>query len=189
MMTGTHRLISFYIVKEMRNRGIMILDEKKFAWGSVKPDLAIPPFRKKHYMTETLDELVQMIFELASKKSEFTVAELSERIGEVTHFVTDFFCLPHSERWEFIKSGRTIEHIVYEKKLHKIASKDFGMIKGDKLEYKPNLNCDSIKSWLMMNYESYQGKTDYLHDLRQAMGICLSITEWILLQRKQQANF
>lgn len=183
MMAGTHRLISYFIVKEIEYRGIVRLDEKKFAWGSIKPDLAIPPFRKKHYMKETLDEIVDMILELASRRREYTVPELSERIGEVTHFITDFFCLPHSERWEFIKSGRTIEHIAYERKLHYLAQRDFSGIAYADLEFFPEMDRESIKHWILMNYESYQKVTDYIHDLKQAMGISLSITEWILFQR------
>lgn len=182
MIAKTHRLISLCIVEDLKTRGIIQLDRAKFEWGSVKPDFVLPPFRKKHYMAETLDEIVIMIHALANKDNQYSIAELSERIGEVTHFVTDFFCLPHSERWEFIKSGRTIEHIRYEKKLHQLM--EGSIYNPTSVSFEPELNDTSIKMWILYYYDIYRLKTDYAHDFQQALAICLAITEWIVLQRK-----
>lgn len=182
MIAGTHRIISNIVIDCLKDEGLTLLDRKKFLWGSVKPDFTVPPFRKKHYMDETLNDVVQWMLNVIY---DFTlnVRDLSEKIGEINHFLTDFFCLPHSERWDFIRSGKTIDHIVYEKKLHHYAVYYFRMITPVHMEFSPFHTQASVCEWIIQNYLSYKEKTDYLHDLKQASGICLAATRWMILQR------
>lgn len=182
MLASTHRIISSIICDCLRDKGIFI-DERKFSWGSVKPDFALPPFRRKHYMDETLEYVADCILQAVS--SDLKSNQLSEKVGEVTHFLTDFFCLPHSERWDFIWSGRTIEHIVYEHRLHDYAVRYFGLFSPVTIEFNPDVSLASVCEWIVNNHELYQSRKDYLHDLGQASGISLAVTRWILSKRSE----
>ena len=85
---------------------------------------------KKHYLDESYDMVRQKINFLSSLNLDnlyqyYTRAGLSQEIGVVCHFLTDFFCLAHSERWEFKHSMKI--HIQYERNLTKVA-KDYKII-------------------------------------------------------------
>jgi len=43
---------------------------------------------------------------------------LSTRIGITTHFISDFFCVPHNDRGKY--KNNFINHVKYEHKLHKL---------------------------------------------------------------------
>lgn len=44
---------------------------------------------------------------------------ISRKIGVISHFLSDYMCLPHKENWTFDKSF--VDHYKYEKDLNKYA--------------------------------------------------------------------
>jgi hypothetical protein len=182
LLSHTHSLISQIILSNIKEESGTNLDEKRFSWGSVKPDLVLPPFRPKHYMDETLDDILEQIMDLI-ETDEISVDKFSVKMGAVTHFLTDFFTLPHSERWEWIKSGRTIEHIVYEKKLKKVAQSNPQLIQPMLLGMKRDWTKAELREWIIFQHERYQQGTGFEQDLVFACSISQSVTEWVLKKR------
>lgn len=187
MLAHTHSMISHVIVSNISKKKGIHLNERHFSWGSVKPDLVLPPFRPKHYMDETLDDIIEQIMDVVENVDVLSI-KFSQRVGAITHFLTDFFTLPHSERWEWIKSGRTIEHIIYEKKLKRIAQEHPDWIRPKTLEIKRHANKKELKEWILYQHVHYKQQSDYQHDLLFASSVSQSITDWIISKKTVQES-
>jgi len=184
LLAQSHRQISNFIIQEMKYSNLITLDEKQFSWGSVKPDYALPPFRRKHYMEETLEDVLEMIMTV-SNATILLPSSLSEAIGEITHYLTDFFTMPHSERWEFIKSGKTFEHITYEKRLNQKIKDKSQSIMTIPLLMSECWEKEDLRAWILDCHKKYQLKTDYEQDLLYATSVSFAVTKWIAEKRQK----
>lgn len=109
----------------------MKLHKKKLLWGSIAPDI-LPKYRFiRHYKDESIDyigkEIIKIIY--LSRYIEFNnildpiaIKILSKKIGIISHYLADYVCLPHANRWTFTKSTNSmVNHIKYESDLNEFA--------------------------------------------------------------------
>lgn len=109
----------------------MKLHKKKLLWGSIAPDI-LPKYRFiRHYKDESIDyigkEIIKIIY--ISRYIEFNnildpiaIKILSKKIGIISHYLADYVCLPHANRWTFTKSTNSmVNHIKYESDLNEFA--------------------------------------------------------------------
>ena len=76
-------------------------------WGSIAPDI-LPKYKFiRHYKDESIDyvvrEIVKVIFmsryvDFNKNIDAITMKVLSKKIGIISHYLTDFVCVPHSKR-------------------------------------------------------------------------------------------
>ena len=121
----THKIIAENIYSNIYDIYGIKLDKDKLLWGSVAPDI-LPQFKlHRHYQKESLNyvvnEVVKLIFisryiEFNRKVDPIAIKILSNKIGIISHYLSDFVCLPHAERWTFTSS--MFKHINYEAKLN-----------------------------------------------------------------------
>lgn len=92
---------------------IMDLDKTAFIYGNIKPDLTSKLLRNPH----TLENYFLIVCNNADKlmNSKLSLQEFSFELGQICHYVCDFFCQYHLDNELFHKFG---EHFVYELKLH-----------------------------------------------------------------------
>ena len=124
MFVNTHTLIAKSIVNNIDENKHFFLNENHFIYGNIKPDLSSKYFFKKHYLKESYDMIESKVnylcnLNLNSLSKYFSVGVLSQELGVICHFLCDFFCVPHSQRWEFSHSFK--KHVVYERDLQLIA--------------------------------------------------------------------
>ena len=84
------------------------LDYKAFSYGNIKPDL--PSTTRKHH---TLDNYLETVCIKADslKEEEMTVEDFSEELGEICHYISDFFCYYHLNE---TLHKRSLKHFSYE---------------------------------------------------------------------------
>lgn len=179
----THVIIANKIYSALDPTKKSIIKKKNFIYGNIKPDLVSKYKFKKHYRKESYEIILDKIEKLSKinsldeiqKKKYF--CNFSQELGVICHFICDFFCVPHDERWEFKHS--MFIHIAYEKKLNFIA-RDYLFKKNIKIKF--NSSSD-IKEFLNDIYEDYK-KDKYLdtyrRDLEYSYNICLIIVSKIL---------
>lgn len=124
----THRIIGKNIHQNILDIYGIELDEKKLLWGAISPDI-LPKYRfYRHYKKESLDfvanEIVKLIFicrlcDFNGIIDPLILKVLSYKLGVVSHYLSDFVCLPHAERWTF--RTNMMKHINYEAKLNEYA--------------------------------------------------------------------
>ncbi|MHB8076505.1 zinc dependent phospholipase C family protein [Desulfosporosinus fructosivorans] len=109
MHLGMSQAIRNAVEKELAIK----MDAFSFMYGNIKPDLEASSVKIPHFKHTTM-ELVQAEIEklttLRLNESRRWSKQLSERIGVITHYLSDFFCYAHTE---YFKSNHR-SHLLYE---------------------------------------------------------------------------
>lgn len=190
----THKIIAENIHQNINDIYGINLDKDKLAWGSIAPDI-LPRYRfHRHYQKESLNyivnEIVKLIFisrfiEFNRRIDPLTKKILSKKIGIISHYLSDFVCLPHAERWTFTSSNM-IKHINYESRLNDYAPNHAfkkNIINVDDVDIFQNRIIKlgpMIKKYIEDVVEEYSLKTGFENDLNFALSLNLKATYFII---------
>lgn len=176
-MMKTHIIISKSLIENISEKNNYLINEKNFIYGNIKPDILSKYKLKKHYLDESYDMIKRKILYMSSLdlntlEENFNKASFSQEIGVICHFLADFFCVAHSERWEFRHSMKI--HVKYESNLTKVA-KDYN------LKNSRTRNIDDIDEFFMKLYDEYKKNGNFeQNDLEYSAYICNTILNYIL---------
>lgn len=189
----THKIIARNIYDNIYENYDLKLDKKKLEWGSIAPDI-LPHYRLiRHYKDESLNyiskEIMKAIF--ISRFVDFNdiidpiaIKLLSNKIGVISHYLSDYVCLPHASRWTFY--GNMKKHVQYEKKLelispnHDFKSNKISIENLDIYDINPKELQAKIKEYINDVVEEYSLKQGYDVDLDFAVSINVKLTSFIL---------
>lgn len=112
----THIAISKILYNQIKSK--INLNKSAFIYGNIKPDLSSKLMKKPH----TMDNYFNFVCSRADNliRGEETLKDFSLELGEICHYVCDFFCLYHTEIELF---NNLNDHFLYELKLHFILKK------------------------------------------------------------------
>lgn len=193
IFSETHKIIASEIYENVLNLYDIKLDKEKLLWGSICPDI-LPQFKLiRHYKDESLNfiakEIMRVIF--ISRYIDFNkildplaMNILSKKIGIISHYLSDYVCLPHALRWTF--SEKMIKHIKYESQLNELAiNHEFSknVINVDDLSIYDAHSIHlkrRIKTYINDAVEEYLLKQSMENDLNFALSLNLRITYFIL---------
>lgn len=193
IFADTHKIIASHIFDNIYNIYGIELNKKKLLKGSVAPDV-LPQYKiHRHYKDESLNyvvnEIVKLIF--ISKALDFNeiidpirMNILSYNLGALSHYLSDFVCLPHAQRWTFKK--HLIKHVNYESKLNEYATyhdfkkniitvNDLDMFKTKVIKLKP-----IIKNYIEEVIKEYSFYSGYKGDLDYALSLSLKICYFVI---------
>ena len=114
MRKKSHISLAQYIVKDMEVP-VMMDHRKAFYLGSILPDCKPSFLTQRHEFEGTFDMVKDRIFDL-SLDAELMLRNgraFMRRLGEVIHYIADYFTYPHNQIYE----GTLKDHCVYEKEL------------------------------------------------------------------------
>ncbi|MGV8146160.1 MAG: zinc dependent phospholipase C family protein [Alkaliphilus sp.] len=121
MLPTSHKIISEHVYKVVNNTLGVKLNRKQLIYGSIKPDLTPKFLRLDHFKPESFSHIMDEVAELSvcqfSENSSF-IKKFSQQLGVVTHFVADYFCVPHNDRNTY--KNHFVDHVVYEYRLEKL---------------------------------------------------------------------
>lgn len=188
----THKIIASEINKNIKNEHHIVLDEKVIRKSSVIPDFSLKYKLIRHYQDESLDfiasEIVNLIY--ISKFLNYTALDrinrklLSTKIGVISHYLSDYVCLPHRERWTFKDS--ISQHVRYESQLGKVAlnhefNKNILTVEDMDPFHGKSINLKKmVKFYIEQVVEEYSIKRDYQRDLNFALSLNIKITNFII---------
>ena len=178
MFVNTHILIGKSIVENINENKSFFISDKNFIYGNIKPDISSKYVLQKHYLEESLEMIFTKVEYLCTLNLDciskyFSISKFSQELGVICHFLCDFFCIPHSRRWEMTHSMN--KHITYEKELSIVAKEtDLRKFKGD------NIEANSFREFFNSIYLEYQSKTEYKNDLLFSNYVCNSVVDYIL---------
>lgn len=193
IFADSHKLIASDIYDNVFEKYGLKLDKDKLLWGSIAPDI-LPKHRFiRHYKDESIDyitnEIIKIIF--MSRFVDFdrgidsiTMKLLSRKIGIISHYLTDFVCVPHAKRWTFFGSMK--KHIKYEKDLDNYAKHhDFkkNIILTNDIDLYENQSVElrtQIKDYIESVIEEYSMKFSFDNDLNFAAEFNTRISYFIL---------
>lgn len=159
------------------------LDKHSFAYGNIKPDL--PSVERKHhtldnYLFEVRDQSSYLINCQSIPEKDFSVC-----LGEICHFVCDFFCYYHTNEK---LHNKPLHHFFYELFMH------FTLIRmglTNKLPIRTEVEeprKDFLSIILEMRKLYYTNSMSMKTDLEYAYSSCIWICESILYTMRQDSN-
>ncbi len=196
IFADSHKIIATNIHDTVSDIYGLKLDKDKLLWGSIAPDV-LPHFRFiRHYKKESLNyiakEIMKVVFisrylDFNKGLDPFTMKLLSKKIGIISHYLTDFTCLPHADRWTFTKGTESmIKHIKYESQLNEyILNHDFkkNIINVNDIDIydtdSRNLK-NRIKEYIKEVVQEYSIKTGFENDLDFSLSLNLKISFFII---------
>ncbi|MTI67179.1 MAG: zinc dependent phospholipase C family protein [Firmicutes bacterium] len=177
MLPSTHYIIADNVYDNIKKVTGYNLNKRLFKWGNIKPDVDFKLLSKSHYKDESFDFVIENIFKLLKSDFDFNNKynenKLSVDLGIISHFLTDFFCIPHSQGWHFNTDMK--KHLKYEINLHK---------KAKKYNYSariiaPNLGVitkSNIKKLIEELHFDYRKIEDYKNDLKSSIDVASIIS-------------
>ena len=180
MLINTHMLMGRKIYENMDYDKKALLKETQFIWGNIKPDCALKYKLMKHYKDESFLMIINKIEFLSNLSikdlyTTYTINKFNQELGVICHFLCDYFCLPHHQRWEFKSPGAVKDHVLYENDLNK-----FSKTHKVRKELNTSLTCDDIRMYICSLQKEYEGIVSYEKDLQYASHICNTIINLIL---------
>lgn len=114
----SHIYLSLVFKKAVEKKLPIKLHTISFIKGNLKPDFSLLLIKVPHYKIPTSEivkkEMDKLIL-LTENNYTTCTREFTERLGVVTHYLSDFFCYAHSARF----TGSVYDHVIYEKNLSK----------------------------------------------------------------------
>ena len=178
MILNTHLTISNALIENLDSSKSFFISEKNFIYGNIKPDMTSKYVLHKHYLKESFDMIIGKIKSLCKLSLDFiekyfSISKFSQELGVICHFLCDFFCVPHSQRWEFSHSFK--KHVIYEKDLQSIA-KDTNF----KTLEKTSIHHIGVEEFFNKLYKEYVKKEDFENDLFFSTYMSNSVVDYIL---------
>lgn len=169
------------------------LDQESLIWGSILPDV-LPKYKFiRHYKDESLDYLSKEIIRIIYNNKDINLDEnidpltmkiLSKRIGIVSHYISDYTCLPHAKRWTF--KDNMFKHLKYEAKLtehaknHNFKKNQIDSQDIDIYETNSSSLNKQIQEYINNVIEEYSLKQSFNNDLNFALSLNSKISGFIL---------
>ncbi len=183
MFAQTHKIISEHVHNNIKSILGVDLNKLNLIYGSIKPDISYSLAKLDHFKPQSFEFVCNEINELSSydfeQNKEF-IKLISTRIGVATHFISDFFCVPHNDRDKY--ENNFIEHFKYENSLHKLF-KNFN----EKIEIPHNYfnisNCssESVKILVDKFHAQYKNRGESpLNDVRSSIQVSSIVALFII---------
>lgn len=163
---------------------------KAFYVGSILPDCKPSFLTKRHEITETFDLVERGIEKLTQgyKGLEDLSTAYFTKLGEVVHYIADYFTFPHNKEY----LGNMTQHCIYEGELkHKLREYIKNLNERDLRKWKHNLKLEELEQFrtvadicefLKEEHRSYirRGYHSVEEDCKYIVGICSKVAFAIL---------
>lgn len=180
-------MIARNIIKSISLSDRDIMDEKNFIRGNTKPDNISMYKLKKHYKDESFYMIVSKIHLLSSLSKQeilnsYGKKRFNQELGVVCHFLCDYFCLAHAERWEF--KNKFKKHVQYELVLAKIAE-SYTYNYHENIDVEISDIADFINN-MLVEYNAVKG---FESDIIFAQYVCNSVVSTVLQRIQVNTTF
>ena len=114
MRKKSHISLAKYIVDSLAEQEL-VKHRKAFYLGSILPDCKPSFITVKHEMEGTFPKVQRELEEIVARQqnSEINMRVFYRSLGEVIHYIADYFTFPHNSNY----SGSLKDHCIYEKYL------------------------------------------------------------------------
>ncbi len=197
MFPQTHKIISEHLHQSILGILGIELNKQSIIYGSIKPDITPSLARLDHFKPQTFNLIMNEIHKLShyplSINNE-SIKYFSTQIGIVTHFIADFFCVPHNDRVKYRKAT-IINHMIYENNLHRLFKQYNGNFKDNLIITKNHFNVDNysahiIKSVIDELHDDYSKRTESLeNDLMSSLQATSVVGLYIVQHALNNNNF
>lgn len=177
----THIAISKIIYDHLKLK--IDLDKNAFIFGNVKPDLTYKLKKNPHILENHLFDVCDGAKELMKGKE--SLKELSTDLGQICHYICDFFCRYHLNILIFNKLAR---HFLYELKLQFVLFEMTGSEKSEILEKNKSARKDIESIIFEMRNDYLSGSAEMKNDITYAISTAIWVCESVLYFQAQSVE-
>lgn len=114
MDSVSHTTVAHYLLNYVETTNGVSFNRKAFMFGNLKPDLKGEYLTKRHYPSLMFEEVMQRIRDFIAhvRLNASNGPKISEDLGVICHYITDFFSFPHNDD---IYGHCLLVHYIYEK--------------------------------------------------------------------------
>ncbi|SDK77425.1 zinc dependent phospholipase C family protein [Natronincola ferrireducens] len=183
MLPQSHIIIATHLHEAIKEKFLVDLDRKNLIYGSIKPDIPLHLSGIRHFKPQSFQYICDKIQNLSQyplTNNKEHIKFLSTQIGIVTHFIADYFCVPHNDRKTY--KNHFISHVAYESNLHQQYKKYNEKINIAKSLFNiDNKTPHSIKSLVDDLHNKYSNKSEsYKNDLISSMEASMVVGLYIV---------
>ena len=112
----SHTYLAGLLLDHVEETMGVAFDPAAFRYGNLKPDLTGTYLTKRHYPSLMFDEVMEKLRTFCRNYTlgDSNGRDLSVDLGEICHYITDFFCYPHNDD---IYHHNLLAHYIYEKRI------------------------------------------------------------------------
>ncbi len=112
----SHTRVANLLLAHIEAETGVTFDTNAFRYGNLKPDLTGTYLTKRHYPSIMFEAVKDKIRAFCKNYTiqDVNGRELSVDLGEICHYLTDFFCYPHNDD---IYPHNLLAHYIYEKRV------------------------------------------------------------------------
>jgi len=152
-------------------------------YGSIKPDIVPKLLKLSHFKPQSLTLIckeIKYLTEYAYADDLSYIKFISQQIGIINHFISDFFCVPHNDRKTY--KNNFMEHMAYENTLHKMFKKYDKEIIAPKVSTDLlNLSIDEIEKIIEGFHQKYSNnKESMLKDIEYSINVSSMVSVLIM---------
>lgn len=177
MDSVSHTRVANLLLAYVEDTCGVTFDQNAFRYGNLKPDLTATYVTKRHYPSIMFDEVMEKIHRFVEN---YTIGQtngwdLSVDLGEICHYLTDFFCYPHNDD---IYDHNLLAHYVYEKRIalgirRRLTKQDFLRWTAPVL---PTFTLDALTQRISTLHSRYKAQSHGIgHDLDYICQICVTL--------------
>lgn len=177
----SHMIIASHIHTNISHKLNINLSKSFLTYGSMIPDVTPLLAARKHYKKQSFDFVLDLIENLISDglhENTISINKFSSKLGIITHFLSDFFCLPHHNREYY--HDKLIKHLSYENKLHDYFTHFCGLDK-IRIPYMQHIDRDNIKSFIEELHHTYSThNSGFLNDVKSSINVSCAISSILI---------
>ena len=183
MLPQSHVVIAGLIYDDIQREHQVKLNKSQLVFGSVKPDIYSGIPKLKHFKPQSFDTICREISSLAATRidaNEAALGKLSQKIDIVTHYIADYFCIPHNDRKTY--QHHIVNHLRYEMQLHKMFKDSDPVMMHKPSGAVPDLShTEMVMNYLDHLHIVYESRPDsYLNDLASSINAARSVASLIV---------
>lgn len=157
-----------------------------FMYGNILPDISKKYGSHPHTMKDALLHIIETKEDLLNQNKYYSKFQFAKELGAINHYLSDFFCLPHTERYF---KGR-IYHQYYE--FIMIARFKKGLRAYHKMLKENNsvLEPSDLKGFIVeYNREYINKRISDINDIRYALFVGIKLIECMVAHTSQTYSF
>lgn len=172
-----HLMFAWTVRKRIKKTLGISLNLRGFLYGNILPDISRKYGECPHYIKDALSFVVSSKDKLLSNRYSPRSYQFAKRLGAVNHYLSDFFCLPHNERYR----GSKAHHGYYELKMIARYRKGLRAYRRLLAENKDNPALNSLSDFIITHNRNYaRSKASDVNDIRYALFAGTRFSESVL---------
>lgn len=188
MRKKSHILVARYLADQLPATKSLQSHRKAFCLGSILPDIKPSFLTKKHEYFGTFGEIQEKMRALVlSSPTELKERVYWRRLGEVMHYMADYFTFPHNRNF----TGNLYEHNKYEKHLKNHLKRYIESGAVNSMVIQPvSFGCfQEMVDYIKDAHERYlQKERNIAEDIQYILSMCFQVIQGILQLAMKRLN-